>query len=80
MARVATSAEGQKNMLNQKHAQSEITYRTVLPLPMCISNDRRNKTRNTTKSSFAMPAAATAMPVNPSTPATNATTRNTSAQ
>jgi hypothetical protein len=50
------------------------------PLPRWAIKEIRNSTRKTTNSNFAMPAAATAMPVKPKTPAMSATTKNTNAQ
>ncbi len=55
-------------------------FSDLRPLPRCATREIKNNTRKTTNSTFEIPAAATATPVKPSTPAMSATTRNINAQ
>src|SRR5579872_3863262 len=56
------------------------SQRTVVPLAKWVTIEIRNSTRKMMNSILAIPAEATAIPVNPKTPAINATTKKTSAQ
>jgi hypothetical protein len=56
------------------------TYRTLFPADILMIKKIRNMTRNRKNRNFAIPAAATAMPVNPKSPAISAIIRKVMAQ